>query len=97
MRKHHIFQHRSLRLQPFFPDNAAARIFSTHITEVDIALGDRSRLDNAIREAVEAGFRHILLMPSSIAAVLGFDLESDAVRLSRDFGVDVFTVPAALF
>lgn len=85
-----------LRLQPFFPDNAAARIFSTHITEVDIALGDRSRLDNAIREATEAGFRHILLMPSSIAAVLGFDLESDAVRLSRDFGVDVFTVPAGL-
>ncbi|MBS6474468.1 MAG: hypothetical protein KH354_00550 [Clostridiales bacterium] len=80
------------RLQPYVPCDIEKRFFSTHLTEVDIALGDTHRLFRAVEEAVNSGYHHVLLMPSSIAAVLGLDLESYAAELSLAFGVNVFTV-----
>lgn len=85
-----------LRLQPLLEENTEKRIFSTHLTEAEIALGDTSRLFRGVKEAADAGYRHVLLLPSAIAAVLGLDLEGYAAELSAAFGISVFTVPAGL-
>ncbi len=83
------------RLEPLL-ENADRRIFSTHLSEVDIALGDTKRLYKATEEAVNSGYTNILLMPSSIASTLGLDLESYANELSNTFNVNVFTVNVGL-
>lgn len=84
------------RLNPSVPYVLGKRIYSVHLTEVDIALGDTSRLFLAVEEAMNAGFRNVLLMPSSIAAVIGFDLDAYADEASRKFGINVFAVHAGL-
>ncbi len=71
-------------------------IFSTHITEVDISLGDTSRLFRAAEELKKLGYKHIYLMPSSLASVLGFDLDALATEISDTLGINAFTVPARL-
>ena len=73
-----------------------ANIFSTHITEVDISLGDTSRLFRAAEELKSRGYKYIYLMPSSLASVLGFDLKALASEISDKFGIDAFTVPSRL-
>ena len=70
--------------------------YSTHITEVDIALGDMSKLKNAVKSLVNNGYKNIYLMQSSLASVLGIDLESYAEECSMEFGVHVFTSQARL-
>lgn len=84
------------RLEPLPAKNIDQRIFSTHLMEVDIALGDTTRLVKAVEEAVNSGYNNILLLPSSISAVLGFDLEGYAVELSTKFDVNVFTIKTSL-
>lgn len=79
------------RLEPL-PENADRRIFSTHLSEVDIALGDTKRLYRATEEAVNSGYKNIFLMLSSIASKLGLDLEAYANELSNAFNVNIFTV-----
>ena len=82
-----------LRLNPIVPKESDERIFSTHITEVDIALGDTSRLENAVREICDKEkYQNILLLPSSLACVLGWDLQGMAKDLSEKYGVNIFTV-----
>lgn len=80
------------RLSPSVPYDLEKRIYSVHLTEVDIALGDTSRLFLAVEEAKNAGFKNVLLLPSSIAAVIGFDLDAYADEASRKYGVNVFAV-----
>lgn len=71
-------------------------IYTTHLTEVDIALGDFSRLDRAVSELKEKGYKHIFLLPSSLGSVLGFDLESAATELSAKYGVEILFTEAGL-
>lgn len=83
-------------LTRLFPFPEAKNIFSTHITEVDIALGDVKRLKKAVKELAQNGYKNIFIMPSSLASVLGFDLESYAEEISAEFGVNAFTCAARL-
>lgn len=73
-------------------DNA----FCARISEVEIALGDHSKLHCAVKEIKEAGYENVFLMPSSLASVLGFDLASLSQELSALFSVNVFTCGAKL-
>ncbi len=78
------------------PWSEKTNIFSTHITEVDISLGDTSRLSRAAEELKQLGYKNIYLMPSSLASVLGFDLSALAAEISDTLGINAFTVPSRL-
>lgn len=71
-------------------------VFCTQISDVEIALGDHSKLTAAVKEIVAAGYRDLFIMPSSLAGVLGLDLESFAADLSEEFSVNVFTCGGSL-
>ena len=63
------------------------------LTEVDIALGNFSRLYTAAEEAARDGYKNILLLPSSIGSVLGFDFKAYAEDISRVSGVKYVHAP----
>ncbi|AMP19891.1 hypothetical protein AZF37_00695 [endosymbiont 'TC1' of Trimyema compressum] len=51
------------------------QLYSTHITETDIALGDTSRLEESIAYIIEKDNPQVIfLLPSSIPQVIGTDL-----------------------
>ena len=82
-----------IRLAPRKPD---AALYSIRLTEIDIALGDFSRLYAAVEEAVRDGYINILLLPSSIGNVLGFDLKAYARDISDRLNIRMFTLPLKL-
>ena len=51
------------------PGRAQSAFYSVPLTEVDIALGNFSRLYTAAEEAARDGYKNILLLPSSISSV----------------------------
>lgn len=63
-----------------------SRLYSTHISEADITMGDTGRLKRVI-EQVSAmdGIRAIFLLASSTPEVSGVDLEAAALELSAEF------------
>lgn len=78
------------------PGRAQSAFYSVPLTEVDIALGNFSRLYTAAEEAARDGYKNILLLPSSIGSVLGFDFKAYAEDISRVSGVNMFTLPLKL-
>lgn len=86
---HGVYNYGNLtRLEPLPVFKTA---YSTHITEVDIALGDMTKLKNAVKSLADNGYKNVYLMQSSLASVLGIDLNSCAEECAREFGVNVFT------
>ena len=74
MNGHALYNYGSL---PWLSEQVVSRqSYSTHMTELDIALGDTGRLRRAAEELREKGFRQAFLMPSSVASVLGLDLKA---------------------
>lgn len=66
--------------------------FSASLDETSLALGCDAALFAAAREIKSKGFSNIFLMPSSLGAVLGFDLKALAENLEREVGAAVFYV-----
>jgi nitrogenase molybdenum-iron protein alpha/beta subunit len=59
--------------------------YSTHIDEMDIALGDISKLAATISYVIKRDNpRIIFLLPSSIPEVIGMDLRADAKQLQLE-------------
>lgn len=53
------------------------QLYTTHLDENDIAMGDVSRMDKAIDDIVKEGFvTNIFLMSSTVSSVIGIDLEA---------------------
>ncbi len=62
------------------------KLYSTHIGETDIAMGDTSRLTSAVEWVSETqGIKTIFLLPSSVPEVIGIDLKALAQELSPQF------------
>ena len=62
------------------------KLYSTHISETDIAMGDTRRLEQAIEQVSETtGVKTIFLLPSSVPEVIGIDLKAIARELSPKF------------
>ncbi|WP_313187303.1 nitrogenase component 1 [Lacrimispora sp.] len=62
------------------------KLYSTHIGETDIAMGDTSRLTRAVEWVSEnQGIKTIFLLPSSVPEVIGIDLKALAQELSPQF------------
>lgn len=70
-----------------------AKLYSTHIGETDIAMGDTDRLTRAVQQVSETeGIKTIFLLPSSVPEVIGIDLDAIANELSPRFP-DTLLVP----
>lgn len=60
-----------------------SKLYSTHISETDIAMGDTSRLTHAVEwVSKEQGVKTIFLLPSSVPEIIGIDLKAIALELS---------------
>lgn len=93
MNGHALYNYGSL---PWLSEQVVSRqSYSTHMTELDIALGDTGRLRRAAEELREKGFRQAFLMPSSVASVLGLDLKALCEELSGP-NFTLFTAPARM-
>ena len=87
---HGVFHYGHLPwIQPL-PQNE--NLYTTHLTEIDLALGDNSRLVSAVEELAERGYTNLFLLPSSLGSVLGFDLQAMAEELSARFRIRILTV-----
>lgn len=54
-----------------------SQLYTTHLDENDIAMGDVSRMDKAINDIVKEGLvTNIFLMSSTVSSVIGIDLEA---------------------
>ncbi len=54
-----------------------SQLYTTHLDENDIAMGDVSRMDKAIEDIVSEGLAtNIFLMSSTVSSVIGIDLEA---------------------
>lgn len=63
-----------------------SHLYSTHIGETDIAMGDTSRLTRAVEWVSEIqGIKNIFLLPSSVPEVIGTDIKAIAKELSSGF------------
>lgn len=59
------------------------KLYSTHIRETDIAMGDTTRLTNAVKEVLEdKNISTIFLLPSTVPEIIGIDLKAIAEELS---------------
>lgn len=66
--------------------SGACRLYSTHIDETDISLGDTGRLHRAITEIIRYDRPEIVfLLPSSVPTVIGTDLPAVCEELRMDF------------
>ncbi len=62
------------------------RLYSTHIDETDIALGDSTRLNHTIANVVKQNNpKVIFLLPSAIPEVIGTDLPALCQELQQDY------------
>ena len=75
------------------------KLYSTHIGETDIAMGDTSRLSKAVKQvSVSEGVKTIFLLPSSVPEIIGTDLEAVALELSPQFpDTEIIPMPAGGF
>lgn len=71
----------------------SGKLYSTHIGETDIAMGDTSRLTAAIEQVSETeNVQTIFLLPSSVPEIIGIDLEAIANELAPIFP-DIRLIP----
>ncbi|ACQ54444.1 nitrogen fixation protein NifE [Clostridium botulinum] len=62
------------------------KLYSTHIDETDISLGDTRRLNNAIAQIIEKDKPKIVfLLPSSVPTVIGTDLMAICEELQPEY------------
>lgn len=58
------------------------QLYSTHISETDISMGDTRRVDRVVRRVIEEQAPEaIFLLPSSVPEIIGIDLSAVARRL----------------
>ncbi len=63
-----------------------SQLYSTHIRETDIAMGDTTRLSNAIIEILEnKSIKTIFLLPSTVPEIIGIDIKAIAMELSFEY------------
>ncbi|HWR56447.1 MAG TPA: nitrogenase component 1, partial [Negativicutes bacterium] len=71
----------------------ACKLYSTHIDETDISLGDTGRLNRAIAEIIRRDKpKMVFLLPSSIPTVIGTDLPAVCEELQPAYR-DVRLIP----
>lgn len=69
------------------------KIYSTHIGEIDIAMGDWARLCRAVCQIVKQDKpKAIFLLPSSVPEIIGIDLKAIAYELSNEY-TDIQVIP----
>lgn len=76
-----------------------AGLYSTHLDETDIALGNTHRLDHTVKEIIHKEQpKVIFLLPSSVPQVIGTDLLAAKKRLEMiDSNVKIITCPEGGF
>ncbi len=63
-----------------------SQLYSTHIRETDIAMGDTTRLSNAVIEILEdKSIKTIFLLPSTVPEIIGIDIKAIAMELSFEY------------
>lgn len=63
-----------------------SKLYSTHISETDIAMGNTSRLTATIEQITEKdGIHTIFLLPSSVPEMIGIDLNAITYELASRF------------
>lgn len=71
------------------------KLYSTHIDETDISMGDTSRLDRAIAQiAAQDKPKVIFLLPSAVPSVIGTDLDALCHELQPQYP-DIHLLPFA--
>ena len=69
-----------------------SQLYTTHLDENDIAMGDVSRMDKAIEDIVNEGVtKHIFLMSSTVSSVIGIDIEAYCNIYSEQYPEVKFT------
>lgn len=62
------------------------KLYSTHIHETDIAMGDLTRLNQTVRQVIDENpVKVIFLLPSSIPEIIGVDLAAAATELAVEY------------
>ncbi len=76
-----------------------SQLYSTHIRETDIAIGDTTRLTNAIIEILEnKSIKTIFLLPSTVPEIIGIDIKAIAMELSFEYpDIDFITFNTGSF
>ncbi|MBX4261376.1 nitrogenase component 1 [Clostridium estertheticum] len=63
-----------------------SKIFSTHLDETDIAMGDVSRLDKALDEIIESYNPPVIfIMPSTLSATMGTDIVAHCKEYQKKY------------
>lgn len=63
-----------------------SQLYSIHIRETDIAMGDTTRLSNAITEIVkDNNIKTIFLLPSTVPEIIGIGLNAIAMEFSFEY------------
>lgn len=91
---HHVYNRGFLSRLSNFDENANA--YTTHISQTDISLGDTTKIYKGVEELVKKDYDAIFIMPSSIASVIGLDLQSIALDLSQIHKKAILHVNAGL-
>jgi nitrogenase molybdenum-iron protein alpha/beta subunit len=76
-----------------------ARLYSTHISESDIAMGDTSRLSMAIEHIVKQDkVKAVFLLPSAVPEIIGVDLAAIAREMSPQLpDIKIISLPVGGF
>lgn len=75
-----------------YPFRIKNNLYTTSINEVELSIGDFTKAINSINEAIKDGYKHILLLPSSLVLMLGIDLNLLANKYKKMFNINIFTI-----
>lgn len=75
-----------------YPSKIKNNLYTTSINEVELSIGDFTKVINAIKEAIKDGYKNIFLLPSSLVLMLGIDLKLLANKYKNMFNINVFTI-----
>ncbi len=75
-----------------YPNKIKNNLYTTSINEVELSIGDFTKVINAIKEAIKDGYKNIFLLPSSLVLMLGIDLKLLANKYKNMFNINVFTI-----
>ncbi len=87
---HGVYNHGDLAYK--YPFRIKNNLYTTSINEVELSIGDFTKAINSINEAIKDGYKHILLLPSSLVLMLGIDLNLLANKYKKMFNINIFTI-----
>ena len=69
-------------------------IYSTRMNADSAFRGEEEGIENAVRNAIGDGYRHMFLIPTCSSEIIGTDIVKIASRISAKYSADVIPVPA---